>query len=146
MGLRALLIGPTAVQILSWPHLGSGPRPCGSKSIRLRYRLPLRLFCKSPAQLKMNQIEYIKSVILPLLLASQEMAVGIKGCVWSLLWKLCAAWPLGVITLGSLALNYACGLKKELKTDSNKLYLGFYPLLFKEVQVQHSWQLAKIIR
>ena len=32
MGLRALLKGPTAVQILSWPHQGSNRRPCGSKS------------------------------------------------------------------------------------------------------------------
>ena len=32
MGLRALLKGPTAVQILSWPHQGSNQRPCGPKS------------------------------------------------------------------------------------------------------------------
>ena len=35
VGLRALLKGPTAVQILSWPHLGSNYRPCGSKSSSL---------------------------------------------------------------------------------------------------------------
>ena len=32
MGLRALLKGPTAVLILSWPHQESNHRPCGSKS------------------------------------------------------------------------------------------------------------------
>ena len=32
VGLRALLKGPTAVQILSWPHQGSNHRPCRSKS------------------------------------------------------------------------------------------------------------------
>ena len=31
----ALLEGPTAVQILSWPHQGSNHRPCGSKSSSL---------------------------------------------------------------------------------------------------------------
>ena len=35
MGLRAVLKGPTAVQILSWPHQGSNHRPCGSKSSSL---------------------------------------------------------------------------------------------------------------
>ena len=35
VGLRASLKGPTAVQILSWPHQGSNPRPCGSQSISL---------------------------------------------------------------------------------------------------------------
>ena len=39
VGLRALLKGPTAVQILSWPHQGSNHRPCGSKSSTLT---PLR--------------------------------------------------------------------------------------------------------
>ena len=34
VGLRALLKGPTTVQILLWPHLGSNHRPCGSKSIK----------------------------------------------------------------------------------------------------------------
>ena len=27
VGLRALLKGPTALQILSWPHQGSNPQP-----------------------------------------------------------------------------------------------------------------------
>ena len=31
VGLRALLKGPTAVQIVSWPHQGSNHQPCGSK-------------------------------------------------------------------------------------------------------------------
>ena len=35
VGLRALLKGPTAVRILSWPHQGSNHRPCGSKSSSL---------------------------------------------------------------------------------------------------------------
>ena len=35
VGLRALLKGPTAVQILSWPHQGSNHQPCGSKSSSL---------------------------------------------------------------------------------------------------------------
>ena len=35
MGLRALLKGPTAVQILLWPHQGLKYRPCGSKSSSL---------------------------------------------------------------------------------------------------------------
>ena len=35
MGLKALLKGPTAVQILLWPHQGSNHRPCGSKSSSL---------------------------------------------------------------------------------------------------------------
>ena len=35
MGLRALLKGPTAVQILWWPHQGSNRRPRGSKSSSL---------------------------------------------------------------------------------------------------------------
>ena len=35
MGFRALLKGPTAVLILSWPHQGSNHRPCESKSISL---------------------------------------------------------------------------------------------------------------
>ena len=30
-GLRALLKGATAVQILSWPHQESNLRPCGSR-------------------------------------------------------------------------------------------------------------------
>ena len=30
-----MLMGPTAVQILSWPHQGSNHRPCGSKSSSL---------------------------------------------------------------------------------------------------------------
>ena len=33
LGLRALLKGPTAVQILSWPRRGSNHRPCGSISL-----------------------------------------------------------------------------------------------------------------
>ena len=44
VGLRALLKGPTAVQILSWPHQGSNHRPCGSKSSSINttcYRLPV---------------------------------------------------------------------------------------------------------
>ena len=32
MWLRALLKGPTSMQILSWPHQGSNHRPCRSKS------------------------------------------------------------------------------------------------------------------
>ena len=32
VGLRALVKGPAAVQILSWPHQGSDHRPCGFKS------------------------------------------------------------------------------------------------------------------
>ena len=43
MGLRALLKGPTAVQILSWPHLGSNHRPCGSKSSSLTTMLQAEL-------------------------------------------------------------------------------------------------------
>ena len=35
MGLRALLKGPTAEQILPWPHLGSNHGPYGSKSSSL---------------------------------------------------------------------------------------------------------------
>ena len=35
VGLRALLKGPTAVQILPWPHQGSNHRPCGCKSSTL---------------------------------------------------------------------------------------------------------------
>ena len=35
VGLRALLKGPTAVQILSWPQLGSNHQPCRSKSSSL---------------------------------------------------------------------------------------------------------------
>ena len=35
VGLRALLKGPTAVQILSWPHQGSNHQPCVSKSSSL---------------------------------------------------------------------------------------------------------------
>ena len=35
VGLRALLKGPTAVLILSWPHHGSNHQPCGSKSSSL---------------------------------------------------------------------------------------------------------------
>ena len=34
-GLRALLKGPAAVQILSWPHQGPNHRPYGAKSISL---------------------------------------------------------------------------------------------------------------
>ena len=35
VGLRALLKGPTAVQILAWPHQGSNHRPYGFKSSSL---------------------------------------------------------------------------------------------------------------
>ena len=35
VGLRALLKGPTAVQILSWPHQRSSHQPCRSKSSSL---------------------------------------------------------------------------------------------------------------
>ena len=31
-GVKGLAQGPTALQILSWPHLGSNHQPCGSKS------------------------------------------------------------------------------------------------------------------
>ena len=34
VGLRALLKGPTAVQILSWPHLGSNHQPCRSTTLQ----------------------------------------------------------------------------------------------------------------
>ena len=44
VGLRALLKGPTAVRISSWPHRGSNRRPCGSKSISLTATLQA---CKS---------------------------------------------------------------------------------------------------
>ena len=43
VGLRALLKGPTAVQILSWPHQGSNHRPCGSKSSSLTTTLQAAL-------------------------------------------------------------------------------------------------------
>ena len=43
VGLRALLKGPTAVQILSWPHLGSNHRPCGSKPSSLTATLQASL-------------------------------------------------------------------------------------------------------
>ena len=45
MGLRALLKGPTAVQILSWPQQGSNHRPCGSKSISLTTMLQAAHLC-----------------------------------------------------------------------------------------------------
>ena len=35
VGLRALFKGPTAVQILLWPHQGLNHRPCGCKSSNL---------------------------------------------------------------------------------------------------------------
>ena len=43
VGLRVCLKGPTAVQILSWPHQGSNHRPCGSKSSRLTATLQAAL-------------------------------------------------------------------------------------------------------
>ena len=43
VGLRALLKGPTAVQILSWPNQGSKHRPCGSKSSSLTTTLQATL-------------------------------------------------------------------------------------------------------
>ena len=39
VGLRALLKGPTAMQILSWPHQGSNHRSCRSMSSSLTTRL-----------------------------------------------------------------------------------------------------------
>ena len=39
VGLRALLKGPAAVQILSWPHRGSDRRPRGFQSCNLKYWL-----------------------------------------------------------------------------------------------------------
>ena len=46
MGLRALLKGRTAVQILSWPHQGSKHRPCGSKSSSLTATLQAALLVR----------------------------------------------------------------------------------------------------
>ena len=46
VGLRALLKGPTAVQILSWPRQGSNHQTCGSKSISLTTTLQAALQVK----------------------------------------------------------------------------------------------------
>ena len=52
VGLRALLKGSSAVQILSWPHQGSDHRPCGSKSSSLTTMLQAALELYSPESLK----------------------------------------------------------------------------------------------
>ena len=55
VGLRALLRGPTAVQILSWPHQESNHRPCGSKSSSLTTTLPAAPLVRSVSLVTMRQ-------------------------------------------------------------------------------------------
>ena len=53
VGLRALLKGPTAVQIFSWPHQASNHRPCRSKSSTLTTTLQTApRICRNAVEIK----------------------------------------------------------------------------------------------
>ena len=76
--------GPTAVQISSWPHLGSNRRPCGSKSSSLT-TLPRELQSSAsdlPIEI-VEEGEQVESQLAPALFLTVCQDVGVHDRVGS---------------------------------------------------------------